>query len=78
MPKRPTPIDQLTYEQATAELETLVAALERETLPLEDALAHFARGQALAAHCAQLLSTAELRVRTLTPTGDLAEDTPEG
>lgn len=77
MPKRPTPIDQLTYEQATAELETLVATLEHDTLPLEDALAHFVRGQALAAHCAHLLEAAALRVRTLTPAGDLA-DTPEG
>lgn len=66
----------MTYEQAAAELETLVAALEHDTLPLEEALAQFERGQALAAHCARLLAAAELRVRTLAPGGPLAETDP--
>ena len=59
------PVEELTYEQAFAELETIVAALESEEHPLEDALSLFERGQALAQHCAGLLDTAELRVQQL-------------
>jgi exodeoxyribonuclease VII small subunit len=63
--KEPTPTDQLAYEQAFAELEEIVAALESEERPLEEALALFERGQALAHHCAGLLDRAELRVQQL-------------
>ena len=59
------PVEELTYEQAFAELETIVAALESDEHPLEDALSLFERGQALAQHCAGLLDTAELRVQQL-------------
>jgi len=41
----------------------VVAQLEDGDLPLDDALALYARGQALAMRCAQLLEQAELRVR---------------
>ena len=40
--------------------------LEAGDLPLERSLALFERGQALAGRCAELLDTAELRVKTLT------------
>jgi exodeoxyribonuclease VII small subunit len=60
------PIDELTYEQAFQELETIVATLESDEHPLEDALSLFERGQALADHCAELLDKAELKVQQLT------------
>lgn len=60
-----TPIEELTYEQAFNELETIVAALESEERALEDALALFERGQALATHCTQMLDDAELKVQQL-------------
>ena len=44
----PTPIEQLTYEQAFAELETIVAALEQDKSSLDETLALFERGQVLA------------------------------
>jgi exodeoxyribonuclease VII small subunit len=65
------PIDSLTYEQALAELETLVAALEEEQQTLTEALALFERGQALAQHCAALLDQAELKIQQLTAAGPL-------
>jgi exodeoxyribonuclease VII small subunit len=65
------PIDSLTYEQALAELETLVAALEEEQQTLTEALALFERGQALAQHCAALLAQAELKIQQLTAAGPL-------
>ena len=57
--------DELTYEQAFAELETVVAALEGEQRPLDEAIALYERGQILAKHCAELLEKAELHVRQL-------------
>ncbi len=60
-----TPLDQLTYEQALAELEEIVSILETEERPLEKALALFERGQALARYCAGLLDQAELKVQQI-------------
>ena len=70
-----TPLDQLTYEQAFTELEAIVTALESDQRSLEEALALFERGQALASYCAGLLEQADLKVQQLT--GDsLTEFTP--
>jgi exodeoxyribonuclease VII small subunit len=60
-----TPIKELSYEQAFAELEAIVSALEAEESSLEDALALYERGQGLAQHCAGLLDKAELKVQQL-------------
>jgi exodeoxyribonuclease VII small subunit len=54
---------QMTYEQALAELETIVSTLETDQRSLEEALALFERGQALAQHCTGLLDKADLKVR---------------
>ena len=59
------PLDDLSYEQTLAELETLVASLEAENHSLESTLAMFTRGQALARHCAEMLDQAELKVQQL-------------
>ncbi|MGD2251307.1 MAG: exodeoxyribonuclease VII small subunit [Anaerolineales bacterium] len=61
------PPDELSYEQAFEELETTVAKLESGELPLEEALALFERGQALAARCSGLLEEAELKLHQLLP-----------
>ena len=61
----PKPIEGLSYEQAFAELETIVAALESGDRALDESLALFERGQALAKRCAGLLEKAELKVRML-------------
>jgi exodeoxyribonuclease VII small subunit len=60
----------LTYEQAFEELESLVEQLESGELKLEDSLAVFERGQALAARCSHLLEKAQLRLTQLVPTED--------
>jgi exodeoxyribonuclease VII small subunit len=60
-----TPVEELTYEQAYAELDGIVALLEQEQTDLEATIAWFERGQALAKRCQELLDQAELRVRTL-------------
>jgi len=71
----PTPIDQLTYEQAFTELEAIVTALESEQHSLEESLALFERGQALASYCAGLLDQADLKVQQLSG-GNLTDFTP--
>ena len=57
------PVMELTYEEALAELEEIVAALEEEQNQLDDAIKLFERGQALAARCSALLEAAELKVK---------------
>ena len=69
MPAPQTLLDHLSYEQAFSELEAIVAAMEADERPLEEALALFERGQTLARHCAELLDQAELRVQQLTEEG---------
>ena len=70
-------IENLTFEQAFAELEETVRKLEAGGLTLEESLALFERGQALAAYCNAHLDQAELKVRQLSPEG-LSPFEPEG
>jgi exodeoxyribonuclease VII small subunit len=58
-------VDELTYEQAHEELESIVAALETEKLDLEQAMALFERGLALTRRCTALLDQAELKVQQI-------------
>jgi exodeoxyribonuclease VII small subunit len=67
-------VDELSYEQAFAELEQIVIRLESETLNLDESLTLYERGQALSAHCATLLESAELRVQKLRLESQLPED----
>ena len=56
-------VEELTYEEALAELEEVVSTLEGEQNRLEEAIKLFERGQALAARCGVLLEAAELKVK---------------
>jgi exodeoxyribonuclease VII small subunit len=58
-------IDRLAFDQALTELQSVVGRLEAGGLPLESSIELYARGVALHAHCARLLSHAELRVQRL-------------
>ena len=60
-----TPTNELSYEQAYAELEGIVLLLEQEQTDLEATIVWFERGQLLAKRCQELLDQAELRVKTL-------------
>ena len=72
----PKPVEELSYEEAFAELETIVNALEGEQNPLEEAMSLFERGQALARRCTELLEGAEIKVRKLS--GDVLSDFEPG
>jgi exodeoxyribonuclease VII small subunit len=56
-------VEELTYEEALAELEEIVNSLEGEQGRLEEAIKLFERGQALASRCGVLLEAAELKVK---------------
>ena len=56
------PID---FEKALAELESLVARLERGDVPLDEALRAFERGVALTRHCQACLQAAQQKVEIL-------------
>lgn len=58
-------IASLTFEQALAELEQIVARLESGQAPLEDSIRLYERGAALKAHCETRLEAARLRVEKI-------------
>jgi len=60
-----TDIQGLTFEQALAELEQIVARLESGQAPLDDSIRLYERGAALKAHCEARLEAARLRVEKI-------------
>ena len=56
----------LSYEQARSELESVVAALDDPDLPLDDMMALWERGEALATLCEQRLDGARQRFDEVT------------
>lgn len=59
------PIEELTFREAMAELDKVVALLEGNTLELEDSLKCYERGVALLADLQKRLNQAEQKVETL-------------
>ncbi len=55
----------LSFEQALAELEQIVAKLESGQAPLEQSIELYARGALLKAHCETRLDAARLRVEKI-------------
>jgi exodeoxyribonuclease VII small subunit len=60
------PIAAMSFEEALAELESIVQRLERGQLDLEASIAAYERGTLLRQHCAEKLRQAQLRVEKLT------------
>lgn len=59
------PLDELTYNEANAELESIVKALESNQLELEESLDLYQRGVELLASLRARLTDAEQRVSAL-------------
>jgi len=47
----PAPIDQMSFEEALQELDTIVSALESDKAPLDQSIESYERGMALKKHC---------------------------
>jgi exodeoxyribonuclease VII small subunit len=71
---RATDVSTLSFEDALAELEQIVRALESGQQKLEDAITAYERGAALRRHCEAKLAEAEARVAAIVqhPDGTLS------
>jgi exodeoxyribonuclease VII small subunit len=61
----PAKAGSLPFEEALKKLETIVAAMEAEDLPLETLLAKYEEGTRLAKACQEKLAEAELKIQQL-------------
>ena len=59
------PVEELSFEEAMAELERVVSQLESGDAPLDTSIALYERGEALRKHCDKRLKDAELRVEKI-------------
>ncbi len=59
-------IEQMPFERAIDELESIVKRLEEGKVPLEESVAIYERGEALKRRCEDLLRQAEARVEKIT------------
>ena len=63
---------ELSYEEAYAQLESILAQLEAGDLPLEQSMKLYELGSALTQYCTRKLDEAELRVNQWNPDGSLS------
>jgi len=68
--KTDTPLEDMSFESALAELENIVRRLESGDIPLEDAIKAYERGRQLKGHCEKRLSAARMRVEQVTLDSD--------
>ncbi len=61
----PTPIDDMKFETAVAELENIVSSMEGGKLELDASITAYRRGMALMKHCQAQLADAEQQIRIL-------------
>ncbi len=65
-----TPVAEMSFEAALAELEQVVARLEAGTVALEESITLYARGAELRAWCEERLKAAEARVAEIAQAPD--------
>jgi len=70
MTESPAEIAKMPFETALAELESIVDKLEKGAVALEDSITLYERGEALKAHCDQLLKNAEMRIEKIALSAD--------
>ena len=61
-----TPVEKRSFEQAMAEIKSVVRRLESGGVSLYDSITLYERGAALKAHCESRLKAAEEKVATIT------------
>ena len=75
---QPTDVAELSYEQARDELITVVNGLEQGSSTLEESLALWERGEALAARCEEWLIGARARLERARSTASDFSESPAG
>ncbi|MEE2973463.1 MAG: exodeoxyribonuclease VII small subunit [Planctomycetota bacterium] len=61
------PVEDLTFEAASEELERIIDRLERGDVPLEESLEAHGRGRALLERCRSILDRAAVRIAEVDP-----------
>jgi exodeoxyribonuclease VII small subunit len=69
----PEDVEQMPFEEAIEELETIVEQLEDGDIALEEAMERFEQGLGLVEACRSKLDQAELKVEELLDDGETAE-----
>jgi exodeoxyribonuclease VII small subunit len=69
-PMTATPVEEMSFEQAMAELEQVLGQLERGDVALDESIALYERGAALKARCETKLKEAEEKVAAITLDAD--------
>ena len=64
------PVDEMSFEEAMAELEQVLGQLERGDVALDASITLYERGAALKARCETKLKEAEEKVAAITLDGD--------
>lgn len=64
------PVEEMSFEEAMAELEAVVGQLERGDVALDQSIALYERGAALKARCEVKLKEAEEKVAAITLDSD--------
>lgn len=59
-------VESLSFEQALAELETIVRSLETGESALENSIEAYERGTALRLHCEKKLRDAQMKIEKIT------------
>ena len=67
------PIDEMSFKEASIELEQIVRSLENGDLELEESLERYGRGVALLTSLRQRLSEAEQKVQVLIAQADATD-----
>ena len=71
MTTSPAPVDGLSYEECRDELVAIVGKLEAGAATLDESMALWERGEALAKRCEELLDGAQKKIEKVTGGADV-------
>lgn len=66
--------EQIPFEEAMKQLETIASELEKGDLNLDESVAKFEEGMKLSRQCSELLESAEKRITILLKDGDTIKE----
>src|SRR5436189_4053733 len=64
-PMDAVPVEEMSFEQALAELESIVRTLEQGSAPLDESIELYQRGDKLKRHCEARLKAAQMRIEQI-------------
>lgn len=70
------PNSEASFEDCLAELESIVDAMENDSLPLEELILRYEKGSQILRHCEAVLATARAKVELITLRSRSGENIP--